>query len=286
MKVVGFGDNVVDRYVNKKIMFPGGNAVNFAVYAKKSRLDSAYLGIFADDMEADHVIGALKDMGIELDGCHRVMGSTTERCDVNLVEGDRVFIGDDMRKTKPAPYLLAEKDVEYLNGFALVHSGCYAGVEKEMSKLKELDVLVTFDFSVEPEFRTDEYLRMVCPYIDMALFSCEGMDIGEIHVLQKKAYDSGAKYVLITKGTEGQMLYDGKNYYTGKVELVEAVDTMGAGDSFFTSFVCNLLKKGWTKKIGLTEEMIQDSFTVAAKFSANNCLSEGSFGYAKEIVEE
>lgn len=33
MKVIGYGDNVVDRYVNKKIMFPGGNAVNFAVYA-------------------------------------------------------------------------------------------------------------------------------------------------------------------------------------------------------------------------------------------------------------
>ena len=35
MKFVGMGDNVVDRYVNKKVMFPGGNAVNFEVFAKK-----------------------------------------------------------------------------------------------------------------------------------------------------------------------------------------------------------------------------------------------------------
>ena len=35
MKVLGLGDNVVDRYVNKGIMFPGGNAVNFAVYARE-----------------------------------------------------------------------------------------------------------------------------------------------------------------------------------------------------------------------------------------------------------
>jgi sugar/nucleoside kinase (ribokinase family) len=51
MKFVGMGDNVVDRYVNKKVMFPGGNAVNFAAFAKKCGVDSAYLGVLADDME-------------------------------------------------------------------------------------------------------------------------------------------------------------------------------------------------------------------------------------------
>lgn len=285
MKVIGFGDNVVDRYVNKKVMFPGGNAVNFAVYARKSGMEAAYLGNFADDAEADHIIASLKDLGIDLDGCHRVLGGTTERCDVNLVDGDRVFIGDDFRETKPAPYLLAQKDVKYLDTFALVHSGCYAGVEQEMVKLKDLTGIVTFDFSVEEEFKEDSYLQKICPYIDMALFSCEGMELEEIQELQKKVHGMGTKYVLCTKGIEGQILYDGKRYYNGAVELVEAVDTMGAGDSFFTSFVCTLLKNGWTKGAELTEQMIQDALRTAAKFSADNCLSEGSFGYAKEIVE-
>jgi hypothetical protein len=46
MRFIGMGDNVVDRYINKEIMFPGGNAVNFAVYAKNAesiRLISASL---------------------------------------------------------------------------------------------------------------------------------------------------------------------------------------------------------------------------------------------------
>ena len=30
MRVIGIGDNVVDRYTNRRIMFPGGNAVNVA----------------------------------------------------------------------------------------------------------------------------------------------------------------------------------------------------------------------------------------------------------------
>ena len=53
MKVIGYGDNVVDRYLNKNKMFPGGNCINFAVYAKKIGIDSAYLGTFGDDMEAE-----------------------------------------------------------------------------------------------------------------------------------------------------------------------------------------------------------------------------------------
>ena len=34
MKVLGLGDNVVDKYENLGIMYPGGNSLNFAVLQK------------------------------------------------------------------------------------------------------------------------------------------------------------------------------------------------------------------------------------------------------------
>lgn len=34
VSALGFGDNVVDKYEHIKTMYPGGNCVNFAVYAK------------------------------------------------------------------------------------------------------------------------------------------------------------------------------------------------------------------------------------------------------------
>ncbi len=34
MKVIGIGDNVCDKYIHLKTMFPGGQALNFSVYAK------------------------------------------------------------------------------------------------------------------------------------------------------------------------------------------------------------------------------------------------------------
>ena len=41
MKVIGIGDNVCDKYVHLKTMFPGGQALNFAVYAKMLGADAS-----------------------------------------------------------------------------------------------------------------------------------------------------------------------------------------------------------------------------------------------------
>lgn len=60
VNALGFGDNVVDRYEHIHTMYPGGNAVNFAVYAKKcGAARSAYMGIFGNDAAAEHVIASL-----------------------------------------------------------------------------------------------------------------------------------------------------------------------------------------------------------------------------------
>ncbi len=279
MKVLGYGDNVVDRYINRKVMYPGGNAVNFAVFAKKSGVEAAYLGVFGDDREADCIKSALLDVGVSISRCRTAPGTTTERCDVNLIDGDRVFVADDLRETKHGPYLLEPVDFDYLAGFDLIHSGCYASVETEIKKLKNLKANITFDFSVEEEFRNDAYLQLICPWIDMALFSCEGMDGDAISQLQKKVSAFGTKYVLTTMGTKGQSLFDGVRQYSGEVRLVRAVDTMGAGDSFFTSFSISLLKQGWKKNVRINQTKIEQAFLTAAEFSANNCLVDGAFGY-------
>ena len=66
-------------------------------------------------------------------------------------------------------------------------------------------------------------------------------------------------------------------------KLIQAVDTMGAGDSFFAAFLVTLLKEGWTKDGIITESMIEVAFAAAADFSGRNCLREGSFGMGLSI---
>ena len=131
VNALGFGDNVVDRYEHIHTMYPGGNAVNFAVYAKKcGAARSAYMGIFGNDAAAEHVIASLEDEGIELDKCEQMIGENGA-ARVTVVDGDRVF-------------------------------------ERELPKLKAAGVTVSFDFSDDS---TDEYYEQIAPYVDFAFFS-------------------------------------------------------------------------------------------------------------------
>lgn len=281
MKYIGIGDNVVDRYVNKKVMFPGGNAVNFAVYTKKCGVDSAYLGVLADDPEGQLIHRALTELDVDVSGCPECQNCATEHCDVVLVDGDRTFIGSGWdREKRHLALKLQERELDYLKCFDVIHCGCYAEMEDEIHKLRDFKSIRTFDFSSESEYRTDEYLEKICPFIDIALFSGEQMNRDEADVLQKKVRAFGTTLVLITNGTKGQILFDGNTVHNGIVKLIKPVDTMGAGDSFFSAFVVSLTQSGWKKGSLPDRGAVREAFEYAADFSAKTCLVDGSFGFA------
>ena len=43
LKVLGIGDNVCDKYLHTAAIYPGGNALNIAVFARELGKESAYL---------------------------------------------------------------------------------------------------------------------------------------------------------------------------------------------------------------------------------------------------
>lgn len=286
MKVIGLGDNVVDKYIHTKTLYPGGNCVNFAVHAKKLGTPSAYMGVFGDDDAGNFVMETLTNIGIDISHCSQHEGENG--CsEVNLVNGDRVFLHwNEGGVAKERPIDLTLEDLTYLNEFNLIHSSCYSLLnESELVKLRNLNPLLSFDFSQEETYRTEDYLKTVCPYIDFAQFSGEHMTEEEIKELIEKATNEGAKYVLVTRGTVGSVFFDGKSYFKGLAELVSPVDTMGCGDSFVTAFILFLLENGWTKINRPLPHVIEEGLKVGAKYSAKNCLIEGAFGVSKKYQE-
>ena len=50
MKLLGLGDNVMDAYLFRGELYPGGNAANVAVLAKRAGAEkSGYIGVLATD---------------------------------------------------------------------------------------------------------------------------------------------------------------------------------------------------------------------------------------------
>src|SRR4051812_24424769 len=61
VRVLGLGDNIVDRFVDRGVEYPGGNAVNVAVFARQLGAEAAYLGVFGDDEQGRFVRQAIED---------------------------------------------------------------------------------------------------------------------------------------------------------------------------------------------------------------------------------
>ena len=93
-RVIGIGDNVCDKYYPSKIMYPGGQAMNFSVYAKKLGADAAYMGVFGTDSVASHIIHTLEQFQIDYSRCRQYKGENGY-AKVTLVDGDRVFLGSN-----------------------------------------------------------------------------------------------------------------------------------------------------------------------------------------------
>ena len=206
LKVIGIGDNVCDKYYPAMIMYPGGQAMNFSVYAKMLGANSAYMGVFGRDAVADHIIRTLDELGVDHSRCRQYDGENGY-AKVRLIDGDREFISSNK-----------------------------GGIVNQY----RLDV-------TEEEIRAS-ILRFA---------------------------EKGCRIVVATRGGKGSLIYDGKKFYPYVPKLVEAVDTLGAGDSFATAFLLELLKGG----------TIADAMQAGSEFAAKTCMVHGAFGHGISFEE-
>ena len=244
VKVLGFGDNVVDIYENTNVMYPGGNCVNLSVYSKLFGVKrSAYMGYFGNDNIAEYIIKVLENIGIEMFKCEQLIGENGwSKCTLN--NGDRIF-GD--------------------------YNQC--GV-RQLQKMKEAGIKVSFDFSDDS---TIEYYKKYAPFVTYAFCSFDGDDEKAKEHL-KFVYSLGPEIVSVTRGVKGCIMYDGERFYTQPAKVVDnVVDTLGAGDAFLTIFMDSYidgLHNGVDK-----QNAIMKALDEAAEFSAKVCQMNGAFGY-------
>ncbi len=284
MKVAGFGDNIVDRFLDRGVDYPGGNSVNFAVFAKRLGASAAYVGTFGNDDNGRFIRNVLSQLDIDIsrsivrDGPNGVTYIATR-------EGERVFLGGNGGGvTLTDPFVLEAADVDYLCSFDLVHSSAYSGVESQLEKLNGVRTLVSFDFSWEPKYRTDEYLSEVGPSIDLALISCGNLDDESVRKELVRLASFGPSLVLATLGSRGAVLFDGSEYFYQDAEPLKGplVDTMGCGDAFCAAFEVQLLRVGWFPGRLLDSSEIRVAMRSGASYAAEQCLVAGAFGYGRQ----
>ncbi|MFT8632756.1 MAG: PfkB family carbohydrate kinase [Liquorilactobacillus ghanensis] len=267
MKVLGLGDAVVDKYINKYTMYPGGNALNFAVFAKQLGQQAGFLGVLGSDQAGSYLKKVIDKL--QIDSSHaRTEEGENGYSEVKIVDNDRIFIGSNKGGVSAQNLLkLSAADDDYLKSFDLIHIGLYGQVDHLLDKLQSLDLKVSYDFS---DNFTNEKVDMLINKVAYGFFSLSGKSDEAVKSFLQQVYTSNNKVLLATRGSEAAIAYDGKRFFEKAATAIEkSVDTMAAGDAFITAFLVAYL----SKQVGIEESMVK-----AHEFAAEICQLNGSFG--------
>lgn len=267
MRVIGIGDNVVDDYTTERTMYPGGNALNFAVYASMLGCEAAYLGLFGSDAAAGHVRATLDALGIDTSRCVTADGPNGH-ARLKLEDGERVFLDSNeggIAKTVPMDFVL--DDLDYLESFELAHTSAYSYLDAYLPRLGAIGRPLSYDFS--DDFDPDAALGL-CAHVDFAFFSCAGWPEADVTDLLESAVARGARLAGATRGADETVVHADGRWYRQAPAPVEPLDTLGAGDAFITAFLVEHLGG---------DAGIERSLEQAAGFAARICRVHGAFGH-------
>lgn len=252
MKALAFGEVLWDVYPDKAYI--GGAPLNFAAHLSKHGEEVYMLTSFGNDDLGKAALDVLNNFGISKDYCAVLKNRETGKCLVTL-DNNRV----------PSYNLLDDVAYDYIDcqaefsGFDLLYFGTLAlrsshNFEALRRMIQENDFEEIFvDINIRKPHYSKETVSFAFESATIIKVSDEELPVvAELLNLDKtdaKCFAKGLskkysklKYIVITRGDKGAYAYDTLNNQECEclAQKVDAVSTVGAGDSFSAAFVHKL----------------------------------------------
>lgn len=272
--LLGIGDNVVDLYEDRGTFFPGGNALNVAVLARRFGLaETGYIGLIGDDREGAHVRASLRAEGLSDARLRQASGPNGKAVVRHDAAGDRIFVGSNKGGIRRLLTLrMDEEDMAWIDRYGHVHTSCFSYIECELPRIHARARGVSFDFSI---WREPDYVARIARHVTTAFFSGSGLDAAEIPGLIASVHTLGVATVGVTLGEKGALLSLGGTIHEQSVKPADIVDTMGAGDAFIAGYLAATIQGRPTA----------EALDFAATCAARACGWHGAFGHPCPEVE-
>ncbi|UUZ78701.1 fructoselysine 6-kinase [Paenibacillus sp. P26] len=230
MTFIAIGDNCIDDYIDSNRKFPGGNALNFAVYTKELGAPSAYFGFVGSDDNGRIILGSLDHKGLDVSRVRVVKGRTAVT-KVELKNGERIF--GDYDEGVFSNFSITAEELAYIKQHRYIHSAVWGKCEPYLEELHRHGAILSFDFATKQD---PHYMQEICKNIDYAFISYTNDDL-EIRRLLQTLTSYGPKAAVATLGEKGSIAFDGQTFHVQPSHKVNVIDTMGAGDSFIAGFM-------------------------------------------------
>lgn len=259
------GDNVVDRYPDRGVLYPGGNTVNVAVHGRRCGVGTGYIGAVGTDFAGRTVLDALVAEGVDT-SLLRVVEGPNARADVRVVDGNRVFGHGDVGVSR---LRLAPADFAAAAAATLVHTGECSMVEDQLADLAAASVRLSFDFSERPH----DYVAEHAPLVDIAIRSLPSASIDDAVAEARRIQSLGPGLVAVTMGAGGAVAVQGEHVVHSPAPATAVVDTLGAGDAFIARFLTGVI----------ADAPLSTLVGDATAYASASCAAYGAFGYETPI---
>lgn len=265
-RLLGLGDNTIDTYVSLGREFPGGNAVNVAVLARRRGAAASYLGCWGDDAGGALLRDALRAEGVDLSHVRVIAGGETARARIAHENGDRRFIG--ARPGVRGCYGLGPADLAFIAAHDLVHTSANSDLDADLPRIAGAARGLSYDYS---EKWTEARLAATLPQVDIAFLSAPGRDDAACHALLARVAAAGVALAVVTRGAAGAIGRAGDLVCVQPVAPARIVDTLGAGDGFIAAFLV----------AHLAGAPLAAALAAGADFAALVCGWPGAFGHGR-----
>ena len=279
---------------------PGGAPCNVLAMLSKLGKKTSFIGKVGQDPFGMLLKHTLEDEGIDTTGLKLDEKVPTTLALVHtLADGDRDFSfyrnpGADMMLTEEEvdSELIKQAKIFHFGTLSMTHEKIKKATQKAIKEAKEEGALLSFDPNLRPSLwdcleQAKEAMEYGCSVCDILKISDN-----EIQFLtDKEDYDEGIvdlleRYqiplVLLTLGKDGS-----RAYYQGmRVEVAgfmcEAIETTGAGDTFFGCVLHDVLEHGIHH---LSEEQLKQMLAFANAAAALITTRKGALKAMPELSE-
>lgn len=240
---------------------PGGAPANVAVAAAKLGAHTAFIGKAGKDMHGEFLKSVLEKEKVETGGMLLDENYFTTLAFVNVDEnGERSFsfarkpgADTEIETEEINSDILDKTGIFHVGSLSLTAQPARNTTHSMIQRAKEKGSIISYDPNYRASLWKDEdtaklQMRSLVPYVDIMKISDEETELltGRKNPQEaaKLLYENGVKIVAVTLGSEGAYLYckEGGAQIPGFVS--NAVDTNGAGDSFWGGFLYCISKTG------------------------------------------
>lgn len=313
-KVISIGEALIDFIPNQKgcslkevIEFErvaGGAPANVAAVVAKLGGQANFISQLGNDSFGDYIIDELNKVNVNTECVLRTNKANTGLAFVSLKEdGNRDF---SFYRNPSADMLLNESEInkEWFNDCHSLHFCSVDLIDCPMKEAHRKSIeyaisnnsIISFDPNVRlPLWDSEEACKQAIleflPLAHIVKISDEELEFitgfDNFEDAKEVLFKGNVKMVLFTKGKDGAEAYTKDNIVSIEGNVVEVVDTTGAGDSFIGSFLFKLLQNDVNVENidKLNSDTIKDYLLFANHYAAYSTTKKGAIGSYATLEE-